>query len=91
MDDAKLFPVYLVPTKQAKWKDLAILFTEAMADFLSVDWLESASAQPKIPDDFIPKWCAIIKGEPGRVEITHNSDGRADEDFNMNESSSGRG
>ncbi len=61
MDELRLFPVYLIPTKQLQWKRLSQLLAELVADFLDVDWLDSAAAPRSVPERFLAKWCAVIK------------------------------
>ncbi len=74
MDDLRLFPVYLIPTKKSNWKPLSQLLTELLADFLEVDWLDSASAPRSVPETFVAKWCSVVK----RPEANEENDGSRD-------------
>jgi hypothetical protein len=68
IDDVPFIPVYLVPTKQQKWKALAALLTELVANFDDSEWLETVTNQFTIPPDFTAKWCAILESDVVVVE-----------------------
>jgi hypothetical protein len=55
VDDVPFLLVYLVPTKQSKWRSLAEPLTELVADCLSKDWLETAMTEFEPPSGFTAK------------------------------------
>jgi hypothetical protein len=84
VDDQPFLPVYMVSTKKSKWKALAALLMELVADASDNDWLEMAVEPMKIPDDFVDKWCAIlqrdeVQGLEEMEEETRASDASDDE------------
>ncbi len=62
-------PVYLIPKKQTAWKKLGGLLTELVADFLDLDWVESACSRLTVPDTFHQRWFEIIEAAKS-VEVT---------------------
>jgi hypothetical protein len=81
IDDVPFLPVYLVPTKQLKWKALGSLLTELVAEFLDREWLETATSQIAVPADFAGKWCTILDGvEMAEIE-TPSSPGEEDDEM----------
>jgi hypothetical protein len=63
VNDTPFLPVYLVPVKQNKWKALAALLTELVADLLNVEWLETATSSLEVSDELKSKWCAVLQSE----------------------------
>jgi hypothetical protein len=61
MNEVPLVPVYLVPKKEELWKKLAGLLTEVIADFLDLEWIETACARVSVPENFMSRWCAVLK------------------------------
>jgi hypothetical protein len=104
MNEVPLIPVYLVPKKESLWKKLADLLTETVADFLDLEWIETACARLTIPDNFTSRWCATLK-EAGvyrpcpKNDISHRRpsarevgpDEEDDGDFDMENETQGGG
>ncbi len=82
IDDVPFLPVYLVPMKQKKWKALAGLLTELVANFVDSEWLETATSQFTVPPDFAGKWCAILERDE-QLELPVEQPGTADDDDEM--------
>jgi hypothetical protein len=61
MNEVPIVPVYLVPRKETLWKKLASLLMEVVADFLDLEWLETACSRMVIPENFTSRWCSILK------------------------------
>jgi hypothetical protein len=79
VDELPFLPVYLVSCKKKKWKALAGLLTELVADVLEKDWLETASSALKIPDDFVTKWCAVLERDECDVPPLDNEGSAVEE------------
>jgi hypothetical protein len=68
VDDVPFLPVYMVSSKKAKWKALATLLTELVADGLERDWLDAASTPLTILDKFVEQWCSVIQQDSSPAE-----------------------
>jgi hypothetical protein len=67
MDDLPFLPVYMVTTKKSKWKALAALLSELVADVDESDWLKTAVSPLKIPDNFVDRWCAVLQRDEAQA------------------------
>ncbi len=90
LDSVPVVPVYLVPKDTNKWLSLAALLNDLVGDIGETEWMEAAKSPVRVPDEFVPKWCAAlgvdapIKPITARHSSVVDSVGATDEDDAMN-------